>query len=214
MNVCYKSGRVLLSQWRHTVLALPSVRTVRHSENFTFDWDKVPDTYEKERKQFEEFCEEVGEARINNNLKIENVEYTASQNAEEWKHVQHLVDLASPTFIPVPEKSDEVKPSGFYYPSAKPGDYPYYVRRAPSWLFPVYVGDYAKQNKKDKRKFVVTTIRRVDGDIFALRKDLDAFLFERYEREFICKVMEIAQKLIYRGNVEKDIKDFLRLKGF
>ena len=100
MNVCYKSGRVLLSQWRHTVLALPSVRTVRQSENFTFNWDKVPDTLDKERKRFEQFCEEAGEARNVDNLKVENVEYTASQNPEEWKHVQYLVDLASPGFIP------------------------------------------------------------------------------------------------------------------
>ena len=46
MNV-YKSSRILLSQWRHTVLALPSARGYRENENFTFDWNKVPDTLDK-----------------------------------------------------------------------------------------------------------------------------------------------------------------------
>ena len=27
-------------------------------------------------------------------------------------------------------------PSGFFLPSAKPGDYPYFVNRLPSWLYP------------------------------------------------------------------------------
>ena len=46
MNV-YKSSRILLSQWRHTVLALSSARGYRENENFTFDWNKVPDTLDK-----------------------------------------------------------------------------------------------------------------------------------------------------------------------
>ena len=29
--------------------------------------------------------------------------------------------------------------SGFTMPRARPGDYPYHVKRAPSWMLPVYV---------------------------------------------------------------------------
>ena len=100
MNV-YRGSRVLLSQWRNNVLALPSVRNYRESENFVFDWDKVPETLEKEKEKFEEYVEVAGEARFTDHkLNIENIEYTASQNPNEWAHVQYLVDLSKPKLIP------------------------------------------------------------------------------------------------------------------
>ncbi len=45
-------------------------------------------------------------------------------------------------------------------------------------FFSVHVRDY--QNIKDDTKFVVTTVRKIDGDIFQLRKDIDKFLYKRY----------------------------------
>ena len=100
MNM-YKGSRLLLSQWRSNVLALPSIRNYRESENFTFDWDKVPETLEKEKEKFEEYVEVAGNARFGDHkLNIENIEYTASQNPNEWAHVQYLVDLSKPRLIP------------------------------------------------------------------------------------------------------------------
>merc|ERR1712062_881097 len=96
-------------------------------------------------------------------------------------------------------------------PSAKPGDHPYHVRRAASWMLPVYV----KQSwRKGQPGPVLTVIRKVEGDVSALRDDLSQFLFQRYEQEFISQPNEFMQKVVFRGNFEADFKEFLKLKGF
>ena len=99
MNVCSRS-RIFVSKFRHSVLALPQVRNFRENENFTFDWERVNQTLEKERKHYEEYNEMMGEAKFSGKFNIGNIEYTASQNPEEWVHVQNLIDMASPKLIP------------------------------------------------------------------------------------------------------------------
>ena len=56
--------------------------------------------------------------------------------------------------------------------------------------------------------------RRVEGNVFKLRKDLSQFLLQRYEQEFISQANEIMQKVVFRGNFDSDFKEFLRQKGF
>ncbi len=53
-------------------------------------------------------------------------------------------------------------------------------------FFSVHVSDY--QNKKDDTKFVVTTVKKIDGDIFQLRKDIDKFLLKRYYFLFLLGI--------------------------
>ncbi len=40
------------------------------------------------------------------------------------------------------------------------------------------------------------------------------FLDFRYEQQFIGQADEILQKIVFRGNFDKDFKDFLKEKGF
>lgn len=54
----------------------------------------------------------------------------------------------------------------------------------------------------------------MDGDLFALRDALDAFLQERYGMEFISQVAEVYGKVVYRGDFEEDFKEFLLMQGF
>jgi len=61
---------------------------------------------------------------------------------------------------------------------------------------------------------VTTVIKRVEGDVNKLCEDLDQFLFQRYEQEFIRQPNELMQKVVYRGNFDADFKDFLRMRGF
>jgi len=61
---------------------------VRQDENFTFDWNKVPDTVEKERKKFEDYVEMFGEHRFNREVKVEDREYTVSTDPTEWLAVE------------------------------------------------------------------------------------------------------------------------------
>ncbi len=39
-------------------------------------------------------------------------------------------------------------------------------------------------------------------------------LYFRYEQQFIGQADEILQKIVFRGNFDKDFKDFLKEKGF
>ena len=44
--------------------------------------------------------------------------------------------------------------------------------------------------------------------------DIDDFLFARYKREFICQVSELQNMLLYSGDFEDELKEFLLNKGF
>ena len=77
---------------------------------------------------------------------------------------------------------------------------------------PVYVsqasGTGGNQNP------VKTTINRVEGNVAMLRDDLTEFLTQRYEQEFISQANELMQKVVFRGNFDKDFKEFLKIRGF
>ena len=99
MNI-YTGSKLLLRGVNHPVLAL-QYRYLRENENFTFDWSKVPETLEKERKKYEEFSELMGDSKFSKrDLNIREIEYTASQKPEEWIHVQRLVEMCAPKQIP------------------------------------------------------------------------------------------------------------------
>ena len=57
MNVSLSSRIVLQSCRRRQLVLVSQLRHYRKSENFTYDWDKVPETLEKERKKYEEYTE-------------------------------------------------------------------------------------------------------------------------------------------------------------
>ena len=57
-------------------------------------------------------------------------------------------------------------------------------------------------------------VKRVEGDVARLREDLTEFLMQRYEQEFISQANELMQKVVFRGNFDKDFKEFLRIRGF
>ena len=54
----------------------------------------------------------------------------------------------------------------------------------------------------------------MEGDVEALRKELEGFLRGRYEREFMSQANEFMQKVVFRGNYDADFKEFLKDKGF
>ena len=54
----------------------------------------------------------------------------------------------------------------------------------------------------------------MEGDVEALRKELEVFLRGRYEREFMSQANEFMQKVVFRGNYDADFKEFLKDKGF
>jgi len=187
------------------------IKQLRESENFTFDWKKVKSTPDEEREDLIKFKEMF---KIDEDFQQEHQrrQYVVSKDPTEWSFVERLISQTKPKTVPVPKVSaGEETPSGFQMPSAKPGDHPYHVRRTASWMLPVYV-DQPWRNGQPAA--VRTTIRKVEGDVSALRNELSQFLFERYEQEFISQPNELMQKIVFRGNFDADFKEFLKEKGF
>lgn len=88
--------------------------------------------------------------------------------------------------------------------------YQYYVSRANSHLLPVYL----KTISSDLEEEMHTDIKKVEGNLYQLRKDIDEFLFQRYKQEFISQVSELQQMVKYKGDFQDEIKEFLYSKGF
>merc|ERR1711874_85148 len=110
----------------------------------------------------------------------------------------------------------KIREVDFFRPTAKPGDYPYFVRRTFNHMYPVYVHGVSNMYTKGggAQATVVTWVKKVEGDMEQLRLDLSEFLFQRYEAEFISQTDEVRQKVVFRGNFDTDFKDFLKMRGF
>ena len=183
--------------------------THRSSDHMTFDPKFIRQEPEEERVNYRDIVETFGDlqfaAPTDAAEELEDVEFVASKDAAEWECVERLVP---PELIPeVPERDSY--PSGFVPTKVSPGTYPYHVARTPLNMLPVYT-DHMGVNKVG----LVTKLKKVDGDLFALKSELDAFLFERYNMEFICQVAEVYGRITYRGDFEADFKEFLIAKGF
>ena len=179
--------------------------------HFTLMLLQVPNTVDKEREKFSDYLDTFGDSGFSKPVEYQHRQYTTSMDPSEWAMVERYMAMSQPKTIPVP-KTDQNTSSGFVMPTAKPGDYPYFVKRAPSWLFPVYVSQ--RSGRGGLPCPVITTVKRVEGDVARLREDLTEFLMQRYEQEFISQANELMQKVVFRGNFDKDFKEFLRIRGF
>ena len=91
--------------------------------------------------------------------------------------------------------------------------------RTTSHMLPVYcevkvLPPDLKKGKKEEEEILITRLRKAEGNLFQLRKEIDDFLFARYKREFICQVSELQNMLLYNGDFEDELKEFLLNKGF
>ncbi len=181
------------------------LHTWRGSEHISFDPKFILQEASEERKTYSDLVGTYGEHLVARPLPEEpEREFLISRDPTEWRFVERLLPLE--LVPPVPERSEY--PSGFVPVRAKPGEHPYFVRRTVNHMLPVYTKYTRKTN------ILVTFIRRADGNLFALRDDLDQFLMKRYNLEFISQVAEVYGKVTYRGYFEEDFKDFLLTKGF
>merc|ERR1712156_15868 len=192
------------------------------SENFTFDMKQgIGQTSEEEQEHFEEYVSKFGEARFSDlakpNFQARN--YTISSDLEEWKYVERLLPLS---VIPEVPKKDHY-PSGFKLPKYSAEEaiekYQYFVGRTAMHMLPVYcevkILEVDKKKGRDiEEETLITKLKKAEGNLFQLRKDLDDFLYAKYKREFICQVSELQNMLIWSGDFEDEIKEFLLNKGF
>ena len=132
-----------------------------------------------------------------------SVSYIVSK--EDFKWIRHVLP---PSVVPDPPKHDKYPtPSGWSPPSETLPDLPYYVPRSRYHNLPVYV-------KKEKNNRVLTQVADVDGDIWALEKDLIELVRPLMTFDPATRVHEVTRTVFIKGDHGDIIKDFLLRKGF
>lgn len=81
------------------------------------------------------------------------------------------------------------------------------IRRSRMHNIPVYT-DQTKGNRR------TTLVRKVEGDIWALEKDVKQYLQEVTGKELPTQVNEVTMTLKVKGHYDKELKEWLVAKGF
>uniref|UniRef100_A0A8D0BWZ5 Large ribosomal subunit protein mL49 n=1 Tax=Salvator merianae TaxID=96440 RepID=A0A8D0BWZ5_SALMN len=136
----------------------------------------------------------------------EGLKYPAIvESTEEYSFVERLIP---PTQVPTPPKHDSYPtPSGWKPPQETPPDLPYFVRRSRMHNVPVYT-DITHGCRK------MTIIRKIEGDIWALEKDVKEFLTQLSKYAPATQVNEVACSIHIKGYFDKELKKWLIDKGF
>lgn len=126
------------------------------------------------------------------------------ESTEEYKFVERLIP---PSRVPQPPKHVGAAPSGWIPPAETPPPLPYMIRRSRMHNVPVYT-DLTHGNRK------MTLVRKVEGDIWALEKDVREYLKEVTGKELPTQVNEVTMTLKVKGHFDQELKHWLTRKGF
>ncbi|XP_072514469.1 large ribosomal subunit protein mL49 isoform X2 [Salminus brasiliensis] len=126
------------------------------------------------------------------------------ESTEEYKFVERLIP---PTRVPTPPKHEGSAPSGWTPPSETPPDLPYMIRRSRMHNVPIY-SDIKHGNQKS------TVVRKVEGDIWALNKDVKQYLEQLTGKETPTQVNEVTGSIRIKGQFDTELKEWLVKQGF
>ncbi|XP_019532853.2 large ribosomal subunit protein mL49 [Aedes albopictus] len=124
------------------------------------------------------------------------------KNAPEWKYVERLL---APRVVPTPEVKVEY-PSGWKPPQPKP-DLKYFVARTKNHMLPVYL------HRTFRGQRILTTVRRIDGDIWQLEAELRYLLEKRLKKSIVTRVNEMNGQIELKGDFVTIVEEFLLEKG-
>ncbi|XP_064835266.1 mitochondrial ribosomal protein L49 [Oncorhynchus masou masou] len=164
-------------------------RRFRASLNLYDHTTRIPNTTIRLRT----LCSSVGEANTG-----------ILQSTEEYKFVERLIP---PSRVPIPPKHDGPSPSGWTPPSEVPPALPYMIRRSRMHNVPVYT-DLTHGSRK------TTLVRKVEGDIWALEKDVKEYLQQLTGKDLPTQVNEVTMTLRVKGHFDTELKEWLVEKGF
>ncbi|NWT63059.1 RM49 protein, partial [Erythrocercus mccallii] len=123
------------------------------------------------------------------------------ESTAEFGFVERLLP---PSCVPEPPPHPKYPtPSGWSPPKGPPPDLPYFVRRSRLHNLPVYEG--LRQGRR------LTALRRIHGDIWALERDLRAFLGVP---EVPVQVNEVTGTLRLKGHWGPQVRQWLLQRGF
>ncbi|XP_068607506.1 large ribosomal subunit protein mL49 [Brachionichthys hirsutus] len=129
---------------------------------------------------------------------------TVTESTETYRFVERLIP---PTRVPDPPKHAGVAPSGWSAPPAAPPPLPYMIRRSRMHNIPVYT-DVTNGSRK------MTVIRKVEGDIWALDRDVKHYLKGVTGKELPTQVNDVTMTLKVKGHFDRELKDWLTTRGF
>ncbi|XP_030381545.1 probable 39S ribosomal protein L49, mitochondrial isoform X2 [Scaptodrosophila lebanonensis] len=126
-------------------------------------------------------------------------------NAPEWKYVERLLP---PRIVPQP-KPKESYPSGWQPQTANASERSYYIARTKNHMVPVYLHTRFRGQRR------LTVVRRVQGDIWALERDLRAVV-ESARNGKLCasRVNELSGQIYFHGDYVDVLRDHLKSQGF
>lgn len=143
--------------------------------------------------QLRSLCSAAGEQKCN-----------LLESIEEYAFVERLIP---PSRVPTPPKHDGPAPSGWTPPAEVAPALPYMIRRSRLHNVPVYT-DITHGSRK------TTLLRKVEGDIWALEKDVKEYLKEVTGKELPTQVNEVTMTIRVKGHFDKELKEWLTKKGF
>ncbi|XP_014671084.1 PREDICTED: 39S ribosomal protein L49, mitochondrial-like isoform X2 [Priapulus caudatus] len=127
------------------------------------------------------------------------------ESTEEYKWVERLLPTK---LIPrVKPNLPRQMPSGWAPPPEKKPDLPYFVGRN-------RVYEYNVRHEVRHQTRNITQIRKVDGDIWALEKDVRDYLEAMVDYPVATQVHEVTRMVRVKGYFVEEIKQFLFEKGF
>ncbi|XP_056366347.1 39S ribosomal protein L49, mitochondrial [Oenanthe melanoleuca] len=126
------------------------------------------------------------------------------ESTAEFGFVQRLLP---PSRVPEPPPHPKYPtPSGWSPPAGCPPELPYFVGRSRMHNLPVYL------SRRQGRR--LTALRRIHGDIWALERDLRAFLGSLGLPEVRAQVNEVTGTLRLRGHCGHEVRQWLLQSGF
>ncbi|XP_024885265.1 probable 39S ribosomal protein L49, mitochondrial isoform X2 [Temnothorax curvispinosus] len=132
-------------------------------------------------------------------------DYEITKDPTEWKYVERVLRYK---IIPKPATGDIKFSSGYKPASALPTDYTYFVERTKNYMQPVYLTRSLRGAKK------VTEITKIQGDIWALERDMKRFLEERMRKKVASQIHEFAGIIKFKGDCVSRVKEWMDMKGF
>lgn len=131
------------------------------------------------------------------------------QSPPEWRFVERLVNNRVINEAPV--TTDDFLPSG-WRPQKSVAElktnFPYFVNRTKNHQVPVYLVSTFRGQRK------ITKVRRIEGDIWALEKDLKEALQKTRKQRVETRVNEVSGQIDVKGIHVDEISDFLMQRGF
>ncbi|XP_067637838.1 large ribosomal subunit protein mL49 [Eurosta solidaginis] len=126
-------------------------------------------------------------------------------NAPEWKYVERLLPHKT---VPKPIEKPEF-PSGWKPATADGPELKYFVARTKNHMIPVYL----RKTFRGQRR--VTIVRRIQGDLWELEKELRAVV-EKARDGRLCasRINEMSGQIHFHGDYVDDIREYLKEKGF